>query len=83
MKKNILGILVGATLTLSMVSCGESLLKEEQVQAEILKGVEAGKPAIQQEEEAICESTFEDRVNAEVENMKAAAEAAKAAGSSK
>jgi hypothetical protein len=50
MKKMILGILVGATLTLFSASCGEKLLTEEQVQAEIQKGLEAGKPAIEQEE---------------------------------
>jgi hypothetical protein len=76
MKKMILGILVGATLTLFSASCGEKLLTEEQVQAEIQKGLEAGKPAIEQEEAALCDSEFEVRVQSEVEKKKAEAGAA-------
>jgi hypothetical protein len=75
MKKTILGILAGATLTLFTASCGEKLLTDEQVKAEIQKGVEAGKPAIEQEETALCDSEFEARVTAEVEKKKAEAAA--------
>jgi hypothetical protein len=75
MKKTILGILAGATLTLFMASCGEKLLTDEQVQAEIQKGVDAGKPAIESEEAALCDSEFEARVTAEVERMKTEAAA--------
>jgi hypothetical protein len=32
MKKSVLGILAGAALMISMASCGEKLLTEEQVQ---------------------------------------------------
>ena len=82
MKKAVLGILAATALTFSLASCGEKLLTEEQVQAEITKGVEAGKPAIETEESAACDQNFETLVAAEVDVrvQAAAAEEAAAAG---
>ncbi|TNE61794.1 MAG: hypothetical protein EP344_05695 [Bacteroidetes bacterium] len=76
MKKTLLGIIAGGILTIGLASCGEKLLSEEQVQAEIQKGVEAGMPAIESEENAKCDAEFEARVTAEVDRLKAEAEAA-------
>jgi hypothetical protein len=75
MKKTLLGIAACALLTLGMTSCGEKLLTPEQVQAEIQKGVEAGKPAIESTENALCDSKFETAVTAEFDRLKAEAEA--------
>jgi hypothetical protein len=84
MKKTVLGILAGAFLTLSMASCGEKLLTDEQVQAEIVKGFDAGKAAVETEMDAKCQADFETRVTSEVDRLKAeaaaAAEAAMPAG---
>lgn len=74
MKKTLLGIAACALLTLGMTSCGEKLLTEEQVQAEIQKGVEAGKGTIETEQKAKCDAEFEARVTAEVDLLKAAAQ---------
>jgi len=79
MKKSVLGILAGAVLMFSMASCGEKLLTDEQVQAEIQKGFDAGKAAVEQEMTAKCDAEFETRVTAEVDRLKAEYEAAKAA----
>ncbi|MFN0035351.1 MAG: hypothetical protein ACKVUS_09795 [Saprospiraceae bacterium] len=79
MKKSVLGILAGAALMFSMASCGEKLLTDEQVQAEIQKGFDAGKAAVEQEMSAKCDAEFEARVVAEVEAAKADYEAQKAA----
>lgn len=79
MKKSVLGILAGAALMFSMTSCGEKLLTDEQVQAEIQKGFDAGKAAVDQEMQAKCDADFETRVTAEVDRLKAEFEAAKAA----
>ena len=79
MKKSVLGILAGAALMFTMASCGEKLLTEEQVQAEIQKGFDAGKAAVDQEMQAKCDADFETRVTAEVDRLKAEFEAAKAA----
>ena len=76
MKKTVLGILAGAALTFSMASCGEKLLTDEQVQAEIQKGFDAGKAAVETEMDAKCQADFETRVTAEVERLKAEAAAA-------
>lgn len=76
MKKTLLGMIAGVLLTFGMTSCGEKLLTDEQVQAEIQKGVEAGKPGIETEENAKCDADFEARVTAEVDRLKAEAEAA-------
>lgn len=76
MKKTVLGILAGAALTFSMASCGEKLLTDEQVQAEIQKGFDAGKAAVETEMDAKCQADFEMRVTAEVDRLKAEAEAA-------
>ena len=76
MKKTVLGILAGAALTFSMASCGEKLLTDEQVQAEIQKGFDAGKAAGETEMDAKCQADFETRVTAEVERLKAEAAAA-------
>ncbi len=77
MKKTILGMLAGALLTFGLTSCGEKLLTPEQVQAEIQKGFEAGKGAVETEMNDKCEAEFEARVTAEVDRLKAEAEAAK------
>jgi hypothetical protein len=77
MKRTLLGIAAFALLMLSMASCGETLLTPEQVQAEIQKGVDAQKPSIENEENALCDANFESDVTAEVERLKAEAEALK------
>lgn len=79
MKKSVLGILAGAALMFSMASCGEKLLTDEQVQAEIQKGFDAGKAAVEQEMTAKCDADFEARVTAGVDQAKADYEAEKAA----
>lgn len=79
MKKSVLGILAGAALMFSMASCGEKLYTEEQVQAEITKGFDAGKAAVEQEMTAKCDAEFEAKVTTEVDRLKAEYEAAKAA----
>jgi len=66
MKKTVLGILCGAALMLSMASCGEKLLTPDQVQAEITKGFDAGKAAVESELDAKCEADFEARVTEKV-----------------
>lgn len=71
MKKSVLGILAGAALMFSLASCGEKLLTDEQVQAEIQKGFDAGKAAVESEMNAKCDAEFQARVSAELENMKA------------
>lgn len=76
MKKSVLGILAGAALMFTMASCGEKLLTDEQVKAEIQKGYDEGKAAVEQEMDAKCDSEFEGRVTAEVDRMKAEAQAA-------
>ncbi len=76
MKKTVLGILAGAALTFSMASCGEKLLTDEQVQAEIQKGFDAGKAAVETEMDAKCQADFETRVISEVDRLKAEAAAA-------
>ncbi|MFN0214960.1 MAG: hypothetical protein ACKVT2_11955 [Saprospiraceae bacterium] len=79
MKKSVLGILAGAALMFSLASCGEKLLTDEQVQAEITKGYDAGKAAVEQEMTAKCEADFEARVSAVVDQARADYEAEKAA----
>lgn len=79
MKKSVLGVLAGAAMMFSLASCGEKLLTDEQVQAEIQKGFDAGKAAVEQEMSAKCDADFEARVTADVEKAKADYEAAKAA----
>lgn len=76
MKKTLIGMIAGALLTFGLSSCGEKLLTDEQVQAEIQKGVDAGTGAIESEETAKCDAEFEARVTAEVDRLKAEAEAA-------
>ncbi|MEQ1745862.1 MAG: hypothetical protein ABMA02_10575 [Saprospiraceae bacterium] len=78
MKKTLLGIAAMTLLTLGMSACGDKLLTPEQVQADIQKGVDAGMPGIETEEGAKCDAEFEARVAAEVDRLKAEAEAAKA-----
>jgi hypothetical protein len=77
MKKMLLGLFAMATLGLA--SCGETLLTPEQVQAEITKGIDAGKAAIVTEESAACDATFTARVDEQVAAKKAEMEAMKAA----
>ncbi len=79
MKKSVLGILAGAALMFTMASCGEKLLTDEQVQAEIQKGFDAGKAAVEQEMTAKCDEGFEGRVSAIVDQARADYEAEKAA----
>ncbi len=79
MKKSVLGILAGAVLMFTMASCGEKLLTDEQVQAEITKGFDAGKAAVEQEMTAKCDADFEARVSAIVDQARAAYEAEMAA----
>lgn len=79
MKKTVLSILAASVLIFSMASCGEKLLTEEQVQAEIQKGFDLGKANVETEMDAKCQADFETRVTAEVDRMKAEAEAAAAA----
>ena len=75
MKKTLLGTLAVFALAICLSSCGEKLLTDEQVQAEIQKGFEAGKAAVETEETANCDAEFETRVTAEVDRLKAEAEA--------
>ena len=79
MKKTLLGIFAGVALTLSMASCGEKLLTDEQVQAEITKGFEAGKAAVETEVNGKCDADFEKRVQEKVAALDAAAQAAEPA----
>ena len=76
MKKTVLGIFAGLALTFSMASCGEKLLTDEQFQAEIQKGFDAGKANVETEMDAKCQADFETRVTSEVERLKAEAAAA-------
>lgn len=78
MKKTILGMLAGATLMFSLASCGEKLLSPEQVQAEITKGFDAGKAAVESEMNAACDADFEAKVTEKVTMMTQEAEAAAA-----
>ncbi|MCS7037162.1 MAG: hypothetical protein RMJ33_14120 [Saprospiraceae bacterium] len=71
MKKTLLTMAAAGLLTLGLSSCGEKLLTPEQVEAEIAKGVEAGKAKIDSEENAKCDAEFEARVTAELERLKA------------
>jgi outer membrane lipoprotein-sorting protein len=66
MKKTILGMLAGAALTLFTASCGEKLLTQEQFDAEIAKGVEAGRAGVESEMNAKCDAEFETRVQERV-----------------
>jgi hypothetical protein len=77
MKKMLLGLLAAATIGLA--SCGEKLLTPAEVQAEITKGIDAGKAAIVTEETAACDATFQARVDEGVAAKKAEMDAAKAA----
>jgi hypothetical protein len=77
MKKTLLGLLAFASL--SLAACGEKLLTDAELQAEITKGIEAGKAAIVTEEDAACSASFDARVAEGVAKMQADAEAAKAA----
>ena len=76
MKKTVLGILAGTALTLSLASCGEKLLTPEQVAAEVQKGFEAGKAAVETAENGKCEADFEQRVQEKVNALDMAAKAA-------
>lgn len=82
MKKTLLGLFTIALLGLA--SCGEKLLTEAEVTAEITKGIDAGKAAVIDEESKACDAGFDARVEegyqakvAEMEAAKAAEEAAK------
>lgn len=76
MKKTLLGLL--AVATISLASCGEKLLTDAEVQAEITKGIEAGKAAIISEETANCDANFDARVEEAVQVKMAEMESAKA-----
>jgi hypothetical protein len=69
MKKTILGIFVGAALTLFAASCGEKLLTQEQFDAEVAKGVEAGRAAVESEMSAKCDAEFETLVTERVNQL--------------
>ncbi|MBX2892267.1 MAG: hypothetical protein KF734_15170 [Saprospiraceae bacterium] len=69
MKKTILGIFAGAALTLSMASCGEKLLTQEQFDAEVAKKFEAGRAAVESEMTAKCDAEFENRVQERVRQL--------------
>lgn len=73
MKKTLLGLFAAATLAFALTSCGEKLLTEEQVQAEINAGFEAGRSAVESAAQQACDADFEARVNAEFERLKMAA----------
>ena len=81
MKKLIFGLL--ATATLGLGSCGEKLLTEAEIAAEVTKGVEAQSAAVTTEMDTKCQSDFDARVTAEaqriVEDTHSAQEAEKAA----
>jgi hypothetical protein len=77
MKKMLLGLF--AVATLGLASCGEKLLTPAEVQAEITKGIDAGKAAIVSEEAAACDASFTARVDEQVAAKKAEMEAQKAA----
>lgn len=76
MKKTFLGILAGAALTLFMASCGEKLLTQEQFDAEVQKGFEAGRAAVESEMDAKCDAEFETRVQERVNQLDQEAAAA-------
>ncbi len=76
MKKTILGILAGSALTLSMASCGEKLLTQEQFDAEVAKKVEASRAAVESEMNAKCDTDFETRVTERVNQLDMEAAAA-------
>lgn len=69
MKKTFFGIIAGAALTLSMASCGEKLLTQEEFDAEVTKKVEAGRPAVESEMNAKCDADFETRVQERVNQL--------------
>lgn len=79
MKKSVLGLFAAASIAFAMTSCGEKLLTPEQVAAEVQAGFDAGKAAVEAEMDAKCNADFEARVTAEVDRLKAEAEAAKTA----
>lgn len=77
MKKLLLGLF--AVASLGLASCGEKLLTPAEVQAEITKGIDAGKATITTEEAAACDAAFTTRVDEQVAAKTAEMEAAKAA----
>jgi hypothetical protein len=77
MKKMLLGLFACAAFCLA--SCGEKLLTEAEVSAEITKGIDAGKAAIMSEEAAACDASFQARVDEAVAKAQAEMEAEKAA----
>jgi hypothetical protein len=77
MKKALLGLFTMATLGLA--SCGEKLLTEAEVTAEITKGIDAGKAAVIDEESKVCDAGFDARVEEGVQAKVAEAAAVKAA----
>jgi hypothetical protein len=72
MKKSFLGILAGVVLSFAAVSCGEKLLTEEQVQAEIQKGFDTGRAAVESEMNAKCDADFETHVTMMVDSLRMA-----------
>ena len=73
MKKTLLGICIGALLSLGLASCGEKLLTDEQVQAEITKRFEAQKTEVEAQENQACDANFEARVADELSKLTTAA----------
>ena len=76
MKKTLLGLF--AIATIGLASCGEKLLTEAEVQAEITKGIEAGKAAVVSEAATACDASFTARVDEGVQKKVAEMEAMKA-----
>ena len=64
-----LGLLAGAALTISMASCGEKLLTQEQFDAEVAKQVEGGRAAVESEMNAKCDAAFEASVQERVNQL--------------
>lgn len=69
MKKTLLGIVAGVALSFTLASCGEKLMTDAEVQAEIEKGFEAGRAGVESEMNAKCDQMFEARVSATVDSM--------------
>lgn len=77
MKKFVFGMLAVGALSLS--SCGEKLMTEEQIAAEIAKGVDAQKGAVEAAADAECTARFDAAVEAEAQRIVEDAHAQQAA----
>lgn len=70
---------LGVLVSLSLASCGEKLMTDDQVQAAIQEGVAAGRAAVEADMDKVCDANFNARVEAEFTKLKADYEASKAA----